>query len=189
MLLHYGNRGFIFARMTFIDIILGGLLLYGFVKGLWKGLFTELAGLLSLLLGIYIAIKFSGFAGTILEGHIDNPRHVSIAAFAITFIAVVAGVIVLAKVFTRLASFAALGWLNRLLGGVMGFLKMVLILSVSLHFFLKINSNNTFAEQETLDKSLFFYPVLKVSNTIFPVLEEWFADFKKEGAVENEQTI
>ena len=94
----------------------------------------------------------------------------------------VAAILVLGKVFTKLASFAALGWLNRLLGGLFGFLKMALILSVSLNFFLKINSNNTFAEQKTLDGSFFFYPVLEVSNTIFPVLEEWFAEFnKKEG--------
>lgn len=166
--------------MAFIDLILGGLLLYGLIKGIWKGLFAELAGLLSLIIGLFVAIKFSGFAGSLLEGHIDNQKHASIAAFAITFIAVVAGIIVLAKVFTKVASFAALGWLNRLLGGVFGFLKMALIVSVSLNFFLKINANNTFAEQQTLDDSLFFNPVLKISNTIFPVLGEWFAEFKKE---------
>ncbi|RZJ68571.1 MAG: CvpA family protein [Flavobacterium sp.] len=166
--------------MAFIDFILGGLLLYGLVKGFWKGLFTELASLLSLILGIYIAVKFSGFAGTILEGHVSwNPRYISIAAFAVTFIAVVAAIIVLGKVFTKLASFASLGIVNRLLGGVFGCLKMVLIVSVSLNFFLKINSSNTFAEKETLDNSMFFYPLLKVSETIFPVLEDWFKEFNQ----------
>lgn len=166
--------------MVFIDYILGGLLLYGLIKGMWKGLFAELAGLLSLLMGLFVAIKFSGFVGGLLEGHVHNPKHAAIAAFAITFIAVVAGIIVLAKVFTKLASFAALGWLNRLLGGLFGAMKMILILSVSLHFFLKINSNNTFAEEKTLKDSFFFYPILKVSDSIFPVLGEWFAEFKEE---------
>jgi hypothetical protein len=27
--------------MTWIDIVLGGLLAYGLIKGLWKGLFVE----------------------------------------------------------------------------------------------------------------------------------------------------
>ena len=49
--------------MTGIDLILGGILLYGLIKGLWKGLFIELASLVSLLLGIYLAIKFSGGCG------------------------------------------------------------------------------------------------------------------------------
>ncbi|MNK21310.1 colicin V production protein [compost metagenome] len=165
--------------MTGIDIVLGGLLLYGLVKGLWKGLFSELASLVSLLVGIYVAVKFSGFVGKMLEGHVNNPKYISITAFAITFIAVVIGIILLAKVFTKLADFSGLGLINRIMGGFFGFLKMVLILSVSLNFFLKINSNNLFAEKETLDNSLFFNPILKVSNTIFPVLEEWFKEYKK----------
>lgn len=166
------------CRMVFLDLLLGGLLLYGLVKGMWKGLFAELAGLLSLLVGLFVAIKFSGFVGKMLEGHVHNPKYAAIAAFAITFVAVVAGIIVLGKVATKVASFAAMGWLNRLLGGVFGLIKMAVILSVSLNFFLKINNNNTFAGQETLDKSIFFYPVLKISNSIFPILGEWFADVK-----------
>lgn len=169
--------------MAVIDIILGSILLYGLIKGLWKGLFTELAGLISLLAGIFIAIKFSGFTGSILEGHVSwEPKYISITAFAITFIAVVAAIIVLGKVFTKLAGFAGLGIFNRIFGGVFGFLKMVLILSVSLNFFLKLNSNNSFAEKETLDNSVLFYPVLEVSNILFPVLEEWFAEFKTDEA-------
>lgn len=166
--------------MVFMDLLLGGLLLYGLVKGIWKGLFAELAGLLSLLVGLFVAIKFSGFVGKMLAGHVHNPKYVAIAAFAITFVAVVAGIIVLGKVATKVATFTALGWLNRLLGGIFGLIKMAVILSVSLNFFLKINSNHTFAEQETLDKSIFFYPVLKISNTIFPILGEWFAEVKEQ---------
>jgi len=166
--------------MTGIDIILGGLLAYGCIKGLWKGLVSELAGVVSLLLGIFIAIKFSGFVGNMFSGNInENPKHAAIVAFIITFVAVVVGVSLLSKIVTKLADFSGLGLVNRLLGGLFGGIKMVLMLSVILHFFLKINSNHTFAEQETLDNSLFFNPILKVSNLIFPTLEEWFGDLKK----------
>jgi membrane protein required for colicin V production len=178
--LQYGKRHLPLPAMTSIDIILGGLLAYGLGKGLWKGLFAELASLISLLAGIFIAVKFSGIVGGILGSETSNSRYISVIAFAVTFIAVVVAIILLAKVFTTLASFASVGWLNRLLGGMFGFLKMVLIVSVSLNFFLKINVNNWFAKKETLDNSLFFYPVLEVSNTIFPVLEDWFKEFRKE---------
>ncbi len=166
--------------MELIDIILGGLLLYGLIKGLWKGLITELAGLVSLFIGIFIAIKFSGYVGTFLAGKMENPKYISMTAFAITFIGVVVGIILLAKVFTKLVSLSGLGLLNRILGGVFGCMKMVLILSVSLNFFLKLNATNAFAEKKTLDKSIFFYPVLSVSSYIFPVLEEWFAEYKNQ---------
>lgn len=165
--------------MEFIDIILGGLLLYGLAKGLWKGLIAELASLVALFIGIFIAIKFSGYVGAFLAGKMENPKYISMTAFAITFIGVVIGIILLAKVFTKLANLSGLGLVNRILGGVFGCMKMVLILSVSLNFFLKLNSSNAFAEKKTLDESAFFYPILSVSNYIFPVLEEWFAEYKK----------
>ena len=164
--------------MSVIDIILGGLLLYGLIKGLWRGLFVELASLVSLIAGIFVALKFSGFIADIISGHVSwEPRYISITAFLITFIAVVVGIILLAKFCTKLADFASLGLLNRILGGVFGVLKMVLILSVSLNFFLKINSTNIFAKKETLDESILFYPMLEISNTIFPILEDWFKEF------------
>ena len=175
--------------MSVIDIILGGLLFYGLIKGLWRGLFVELASLVSLIVGIFIALKFSGFIADIISGHVSwEPHYISIIAFLITFVAVVTGIILLAKFFTKLASFASLGLLNRLLGGVFGFLKMVLILSISLNFFLKINSTNIFAKKETLDKSLFFYPLLEISNTIFPILEDWFKEFNENSPDEPETT-
>ena len=108
-----------------------------------------------------------------------NPKYISIIAFALTFTGVVVGIILLAKVFTKLAGAAGLGLLNRLLGGLFGLMKMVLVLSVSLNFFLKLNSTNAFAEKKTLDESVFFYPVLSVSNLIFPVLEDWFKEYKQ----------
>lgn len=164
--------------MKLIDILLGGILLYGLIKGLWKGLFIEVASVVSLLVGLFVAVKFSGAAGSLLQGHVENPKHVSIVAFALTFIAVVVGIIFLAKIITKLANLTGLGLVNRIFGGVFGCIKMVLILSVVLNFFIKINSNNTFASKQTLDESVFFYPVLKVSTIIFPVLEEWFAEYK-----------
>lgn len=115
----------------------------------------------------------------LLDGHLpQNPKHAAIVAFILTFIAVVVGITLLAKVFTKIADFSGLGLPNRLLGGLFGCIRMVMVLSVVLHFFVKINSSNTFAEKKTLDESVFYYPVLKVSNTIFPVLEEWFAEYK-----------
>lgn len=176
--------------MSVIDIILGGLLLYGLIKGLWRGLFVELASLVSLIAGIFIALKFSGFLADVLSKYVEwEPRYISITAFLVTFIGVVVGIILLAKFFTKLADFASLGLLNRILGGVFGFLKMVLILSVSLNFFLKLNSNNLLAKEETLEESIFFYPMLEISNTIFPILEEWFTDFKEQQLPEEKPEV
>ncbi len=162
--------------MEFIDIILGSFLAYGLIRGLWKGLFSELASVISLLVGIFIAVKFSALLGNALAGTVANPKHAKALAFVILFAAVVIGLMLLAKTFTKLASWAGLGLVNRSLGGLFGLIKNILILSVLLNFFLKLNINNAFVEKKTLHDSVFFYPVLEVSTAIFPVLKEWFPD-------------
>ena len=166
--------------MGILDIILGIFLAYGLIRGIWNGFFVELASLISLMLGIYIAIKFSFITAEFLSDIFSwNPKTIAIWAFILTFIAVVLGVSLLAKFFTTVANFASLGIFNKIAGGVFGVLKMCLILSFALALFQKINFNNTFAEKETLDNSLFYHPILKISEFVFPVFEEWFAELKK----------
>jgi membrane protein required for colicin V production len=155
--------------MKSIDILLAALLAWGIFKGVRRGLFSELASLVALVVGLFVAVKFSGmFAG-------DKPGTGGITVFFITFIAAVIGVFMLAKVFTKLAEAGGVGMVNRILGGVFGGIKVCLIVSVLLNFFLKINSNHIFASEETLEGSIFFYPMLSVSNFIFPVLKVWFS--------------
>ena len=117
-----------------------------------------------------------------LEHHDSwNPKTIQVVAFALTFLLVVVGVTAFAKVFTELANFASLGIFNKLLGGVFGVLKTVLIISIVLNLFQKINFGNLFIDKETLDKSIFYNPVREVSKMIYPSIEEWFTAFRSEG--------
>lgn len=164
--------------MQVIDIVLGCLLLYGLVRGFWNGFFIEIASLFSLLLGIFIAIKFSSFAQSILSSHVSwSPKTIQITAFALTFIAVVIGLSILAKFMTSMAKFAGLGIFNKIAGAFFGLLKTILLISVSLHFFQKINLKANFVSKEQLVKSILYYPTLEVSGKIYPTLESWFEEF------------
>lgn len=166
--------------MSFLDIVLGGLLCYSLYKGIRNGLFVELASFLSLILGIYIAIKFSDVIKTILSGWVHwNPYTIQVIAFILTFIVVVVGIYLLGKFLTGIADFAFLGWLNSLGGGFFRILKTVLIISVFFTIFEKINYHNYLAKKETLDQSLFFNPIQKVAGFIFPSIEKWYDKARK----------
>ncbi|MFA7444430.1 MAG: CvpA family protein [Flavobacteriaceae bacterium] len=165
--------------MNLLDIILLIFLLFGFVRGLWSGLFVALASFVSLLAGIFIAIKFSSFTATFLRDNFSTEwQHLEIIAFAITFVIVVITIMLLAKILTKIADFSGLGWLNKVLGGVFGVLKTLLILSIFLHFFQKINQNNLLVSEEKLKESLLYQPVSEVSEMIFPTLSQWFDTVK-----------
>ena len=161
--------------MSIVDIILGCLILYAIYRGLKNGLFVELASFLSLIIGIYVTIKFSSIMRDFLVNSMSwSPKYISIVAFALTFLAVVAGIHLLAKVFTGITSFAYLGWLNKLAGAVFSVLKTIVALSIVLNLFQKINVNGIIASKETLDASVFYNPIQEISAYIFPSLEKLF---------------
>ncbi|MBV7268979.1 CvpA family protein [Winogradskyella luteola] len=157
--------------MSIIDIILGSLLLFGLIRGAMKGLFVEVASLVALVLGVYGAIHFSGFAAEVLESKVDwNQKTINIVAFAITFVIIVLLISLAGKALTKLADFAALGIVNKLAGGIFGALKIGLILSVLLIVFNKLNSTLPFMEKEDLEESILYKPVKSLAPMIFPNL-------------------
>lgn len=174
--------------MSFFDIIVAALLAFSSYKGIKNGLFVEVASFISLLLGIYLAIKFSSLMTEIIAKHVSwKPTNIQITAFILVFILVVIGVYLLAKMLTGIADFAQLGWLNKLGGGFFRVLKSILILSIFIALFEKINFNNTFAKKETLDNSIFYNPVKKIAGFVFPSIEKWYEDFKEKQSEKPEE--
>ncbi len=157
--------------MNTFDIIIAALLLFGFVRGLMKGLFVEIASLVALIAGVYGAIHFSYFIGDWLKDSVTwDEKYISLAAFAGTFVVIIIVIALLGKLLTKIADFASLGILNKILGGAFGALKIGLILSVIFIFFGKMNDTIPFVKQESLDDSVLYKPVKKIAPTIFPTI-------------------
>ncbi len=155
--------------MSVIDIVLGALILFGLIRGFMKGLFVEVASLVALIAGVYGAIHFSNFASDFLQTKVDwDEKTINIVAFAITFVIIVLAIALAGKALTKLANFAALGIINKFLGGVFGALKIALILSVVLNIFDRMNTTITFVDEEKIDNSVLYKPVKSLIPTIFP---------------------
>ncbi|AUC16254.1 colicin V production protein [Tenacibaculum sp. SZ-18] len=155
--------------MNVFDIIIASLLLFGFVRGLMKGLFVEVASLVALVAGVYGAIHFSYFLGDWLENSLDwSEQYVTLVAFAGTFVIIIVVIALLGKILTKIADFASLGILNKILGGVFGALKIGLILSVIFIFFGRMNDTIPFVKKESLNQSILYRPVKKIAPMIFP---------------------
>ncbi|PWG05991.1 CvpA family protein [Polaribacter aquimarinus] len=155
--------------MNIFDIIIAALLLFGFIRGLMKGLFVEVASLVALVGGVYGAIHFSYFVSDFLKESVSwDEKYVTLVAFATTFVIIIIIIALLGKALTKIADFASLGVLNKILGGVFGAMKIGLVLSVIFIFFGKINDSIPFIEKETLEESILYKPVKKIAPTIFP---------------------
>jgi len=157
--------------MNIVDIILGVILLYGLVRGFFRGFFAELASLVGFVLGIYIAVYFSHYLSDYLVERVSwNMRFVNLASFAITFIMVVFLISLAGKFLTKVAGFAALGILNKLIGAGFGFIKVAFVVSVVIMFFGSTNENINIVEQDTLEDSILYAPIRIIAPNFIPAI-------------------
>lgn len=157
--------------MIFIDIILGALLVYGLIRGLKNGLIIEFASLISLFLGIYLAVKFSSIFG--------DSKTAKVIGFIIILVLVLIGIQLLAKALSKIVNAMLLGGFNKIGGAILGTIRMALFLGVLLSLFQKVNVNNELVSKETESKSWLFNPIYKTSDFMLPVLSSWFSHLKK----------
>ena len=159
--------------MSFLDIVIGILLVWGLYKGLKNGLFVEVASLVALIAGIYGAIHFSYLTGEYLAERFDwSEQYLKIAAFLITFFAIIIVVNLAGKFLTKIADFAMLGLLNKIAGGIFGMLKVAVILGALLIFFERLTSSFDIINEETKQESVFYEPIKEIGALVFSLVLE-----------------
>lgn len=151
-------------------VVVIGLSAWG---GWKKGLFVEIASLIGLIAGVFGAIYFSGFAGGWLESAFDwEEKYTNLSAFGFTFLIIVVGVQLAGKMLTRIADFASLGIINKLLGAVFGGLKMVFIISVALMWFNDWGMSGFILTEERKEESVIYPHIEPIAPALLPDLIE-----------------
>ena len=161
--------------MNYLDYILLMPVLYGLYRGFSKGLILELASLIALVVGIYGAMHFSSFTFDYLSNYIEiEATYLQLASYGLTFIIIVLVITLIGKIITFLIKMVALGFINRMMGAIFGGMKALLILSVILLFFDRLNKQFVIVKEEVLNTSVLYSPMLIQSQEFFPnVLEEF----------------
>lgn len=114
--------------MNYVDLILLLPIVYGLVRGFIKGLVNEVASLLSIVAGLYLAYHYHDAVEQFLASQFgENDSWLGIASYLVIFIAVTILVFLLAKILTRMINFIALGIFNRIAGAVFGAAKVALV--------------------------------------------------------------
>ena len=140
--------------MNTVDIVLALILLYGLVRGFFRGLLAEIASLVGIVAGIYGAIHFSHILSDFFSENMNwDSDYANLIAFAITCILIVFLISLAGKILTKMAGFAALGIVNKLLGGAFGLLKMAFLASVVIMFFGATNEEIDLVSEESLEES------------------------------------
>ena len=156
--------------MNWLDIVLAIPLLWFLYRGFRNGLIIELASLAALILGIYAALHFSFYVQEYLEKNFEIAQnYLYIISFAITFLIVAIIVFLAGKLIHKVVSIVALGFLNRLAGGIFGLLKAALVLSVILYFINGFSPH--LIKSETKNNSILYEAVEPIVPLIIPRLD------------------
>ena len=157
--------------MNYIDFILLIPLLYGAFRGISRGFIVEVGALVALLLGVYLALRWSLHLEGVLQEYIAVPEsYAYYIAFAIIFLVVVIAIHLLGKLLTRIANIIALGLLNRLLGLLFGILKITVVLCAILFIIDAIDRQYDIISTTTKEGSFLYNPLVTIANKIYSAI-------------------
>ena len=153
--------------MELIDIIVSVLLVIGLITGIKDGLVKRVLGLAGLIAGLIIgkkiylsvAAKLTPFLGT-------SEKTTQIIAFALILIVVPLIFSLIAWLIGNLLKTAGLGWVNRLLGGIIGVITNALFVGLLFVGIESFDTHETFLSHEKKEASIFFYPLYQTTGLL-----------------------
>lgn len=163
--------------MNSIDLIIIIVVLFFFVKGIFRGFMVELSALAGFVLGYITAFLYMEQANQIIFKYFPNlsVNIANIISFALIFVFVNIIMKIIGNMLTKTLKFAMLGWLNRLLGGTFGALKGITILTIIVFFLSMIPFTDSLLDK-TGKKESVLYPYLE---SLLPVLHEQYENIKE----------
>ncbi len=118
--------------MNPLDIIIIIIIGYGLIRGIFRGMIKEVSSIVGVLAGFYAAYTYYPMVSETLRPWITSLSFLNIISFMIVFCGVFLAIAMVGVVIKYLMHVASLGWLDRILGASLGFVKGILIVSVIL---------------------------------------------------------
>ncbi len=166
--------------MNYLDVVIAIPLLWGAYMGWKKGLIFEIAMIIGMILGIYLAFKFSSLfehlVGTYIHGSSSALPYIS---FFLVFIGVIIMMILLAKFLEGILKMSSLTPINQVLGALFGCVKFGLAISVMLSLLRPVDARIGILSAKTKSESHLYVPVLSVAHYLFPALQDVKSEFSK----------
>jgi membrane protein required for colicin V production len=116
--------------VNWLDILLAVIIVGCIIEGFAKGLARTGLGFVATVLGLFCGLWFYGVVGAFFIGLVHSKELANLIGFLVIVAAIVFIGFLLSLLIEHLIKMASLGWLNRVLGGVFGFLRGVLVAAV-----------------------------------------------------------
>jgi membrane protein required for colicin V production len=142
--------------MMLIVLLILVIVLISVIIGIVRGFVKELSAIVGLILGIYIAALRYPMLEKYIIKIITNPSITKVVSFIIIFLVVFFLIIVLGLLLQKAIHLIMLGWLDKLLGGMFGIIKGLIISWLLLMLATAVYPNSVYSIQKsTLAPRLF----------------------------------
>jgi membrane protein required for colicin V production len=155
--------------MNLLDLIILIPIVWLCIRGISKGFIIELASLIGLVLGILAAYYFSGYVQDFLKDYFTvKEQTLKVIAYIAIFLVVMIIAYLVGKAIEKVVDMVAMGWLNKLLGGIIGLAKGVVLVGI-IFFIIEIaDKGERVIKPQVKEKSMFYQPLMQVVHFIVP---------------------
>ena len=152
------------------DIFCLAILVFFVILGVKKGFVSEVITIFFWLLGFYLATNKVFNLEPLLQGYTQDATAIKAFSFSIVFLITVIIGYVLAAIMTKFFSILQLGIFNRILGGVLGFIKGSFIILVIIYFIDIISADRASIAGEQTSLMVYYVDLLEYLD--FTIIRE-----------------
>lgn len=151
--------------MNVLDIFIIVPLVYGLVRGFMRGFVFEVISSVALLAALFIATKGTNYFNEYLVSQkIISEKLSYIWAFVLLVVLLLAFIYLIGKLLEQVLKAAQLDVVNRILGALLGGLKLTLVCLILLHYLEKMDRSFQVIKPETKNESLLYIKMLTIKE-------------------------
>ena len=158
--------------MNILDVIILLCLIPAVIQGLRKGFISQAISILSIVVGVWAAARFTGIVMEWISQYITaSEQIIRIVAFALVLIGAFVILGLVGKALESILKLTLLGWLNKLLGMVFSALKVILIIGLVFISFHTVAVSSGIVNPEIIHSSTLYGPISDIANSVFPYIK------------------
>lgn len=155
-------------NMNIFDICILIPIAIGLVFGVYKGFVQEIISLLAVVVGVVGAGMFRDRLTPFISHFfsLGEDIHQTIA-YLLIFVGILVIALLIGKIIRSLLKSIKMGWLDSILGGGLGMLKVAIIVSIFLNIFDAFDSRFQVASSQKKQASIAYYPIMRLSPILW----------------------
>ncbi len=161
----FSMENFSMMDFNYFDVTIASIILILGIKGFMQGFIKEAFGLLGLVAGVYFASRLADPAAAFIDAnflHLENTSLLKLIGFLAILTIIWLGATIIGAIFSKLTTQSGLGFINRLLGFIVGGGKYFLIFALIITALANVTLVKDNLEKYVKDSVL--YPYLKESG-------------------------